>query len=312
MKVKSLLLVALSALLLGACNENKAPKSEDVVPTSESGQPSETSSSAQSSEEGSSEEESSSEEVPADITSVTISGIVAPVVDALTNFNFVVETEHVQLDMASTWWMADNGLGDYSFFDMQAFNDKTFEPGVIYCLRLAIETTDDMKFSQDADIHLKIGAETVDPSNTYWGSSRTSVTAYYYFDKLPGKRPIHAAQITNYPLPAVGEHPGSLANITVEPSTWVKLNSYSSNIYWVYFNGGTANFFARGGEEDKTFAAGTKYGISIIVECKDNENYAFAEDFQAIVATGKGTVFEIEKCGSGDLNRRITIAFETL
>ena len=321
MKRKLFVLLAMSALMLGACaKDNTSSVSESSVaptPSSEttstpesseqsSEQSSEVSSEVSSEEESSSEESSSSEEpVVIEIHSVTISGIVTPVEGEQAKFDFVVDNEHVSLDMETTAWTFDVDGNDY-FFAHQG-DEKTFESGTIYGLSLKLVTEDNAKFASDATISIIIDGDPIELDDVYWGSSHTTATAEYHFDKLPGVTPLHFMQVFNLPDAAAGDHPASLTSILVEPSRWIKLNGTESNFYWVHFNNPTPTFFARGGDNTKTFEAGTEYGVCFIVECKNNDEYAFADDLS--VTTGKGTVFSIEKCGTGGLNRRITISY---
>ena len=114
-------------------------------------------------------------------------------------------------------------------------------------------------------------------------------------------------QISNLPAAEVGGHPASLLSIKVEPSTLVKMNTSDSNLYWVYMNGSTPYFFARGGNQEKTFEAGTEYGVCFIVECRNEDEYAFAEDLA--VTSAYGSVVAVEKCGTDSLKRRIVISY---
>lgn len=318
MKRKLFVLLAMSALMLSACaKDNTSSVSESSVtptPSSEttstpesSEQSSEVSSEVSSEEESSSEESSSEEPVVIEIHSVTISGIIAPVAGEQAKFDFVVETEHVALDMETTAWTYDVGGTDY-YFATPAGAPKTFESGTIYGLSLKLVTEDDAKFASDATISIRVDGDPIELEDIYWGSSHTTATAEYHFEKLPGKTRLHALQISNLPAAEVGGHPASLLSIKVEPSTYVQmLTSSESNLCWIYMNGSTPTFFARGGDQEKTFEAGTEYGVCFIVECKNEDEYTFAEDLT--VTSAYGEVVAVEKCGTGSLKRRITISY---
>ena len=302
MKRKLIVLLAMSALMLGACaKDNTSSVSESSVtpaPSSEttstpesseqsSEQSSEVSSEVSSEEESSSEESSSEEPVVIEIHSVTISGIIAPVVGEQAKFDFVVDNEHVSLDMETTAWTYDAGGSEY-FFAVQG-DEKTFESGTIYGLVLKLVTDDDAKFASDATISIIIDGDPIEleEEDVYWGSSHTTASAEYHFEKLPGKTKLCVMQVSNLPAAEVGGHPASLLGIKVEPSTYVQMLTSESNLYWVYMNGSTSYFFARGGNQDKTFEAGTEYGVCFIVECKNNDEYAFADNLKVTSAYGE-------------------------
>ena len=297
MKNKLFLLLALAALTLSGCAKGNSSSQDGSSvtppPSSESSGSQSSEASSEISSEESSESETSSEEDR--VAEFSVEGVIAPAAgEHAVIFGFVTDFSDATVSQDDCYWFyVENG--DEYIFAEAGQNDKIFEQGMQYGIKIGVELNEKI-FSEHPTIYLHIDGEYIEPERVEPYAEYKKASAYFYFDTLPGPRLLHRIAITSYPKPVVGQVAPAVAPlVTVEPANCLKVNSYNS--YWLYYPYGPNDgwFFSRGNDDSKVFEAGVKYGLAIVIEPKDYDDYAFAEDIVVLV---DGQPAEYETVGS--------------
>ena len=203
--------------------------------------------------------------------------------------------------IAQHTWVVNYDNENHNFFYSASEDTIKFHEGDTYGIKITVQSTD-LDFAADVKAYIN------DEEAEIISQEGKLLTFVYLFSRLDGKYQIHSLSLSNIPTPAVGQTPSAL-NVIELSSDLVTL-SIGSNLYWIVYNSDGVNhkFFARGGEGSSPFEAGNKYGISIIVNCKNNAEAEFVDkDFNVSVSAGTSVV--IEKCGTNNVGRRIIIGF---
>ena len=272
MKSKLFLLLTLSAFVLGACAKGGTSDQSSVVPAPSSETTSTSESSAPSSESSSEEER---------VTELNVSGVIAPVAGETTSISgLTIDEEDATIDYDACWWFYLSNEDEYIF--AEADQSKAFEQGTQYGIKIAFELHNKV-FDDDVEAYIKIDDSLLEPDRVQPYENNKKANAYFYFDTLPGPRPLHKIAVVNRPTPVVGEvAPVPSDFIAVEPAACLRVDS--ANTYWTYYPyGETAYLFSRGNDSSKVFEAGIKYGLLINLEPRDRDKYEFADDLEVLV-----------------------------
>ena len=304
MKNKLFLLLALCAMTLGACAKGDTSDQSSVVPAPSS----QTTSTSESSSEQSSELESSSSE-EAKVEEVSVSGVIAPVAGETTSIvDLTLDEEDATIDYDACWWFYLSGDEEYIF--AEADQSKAFEQGTQYGIKLVVDLENKL-FSDDPDMYLLFdNGDALAPERAQVYPGNTRMAAYFYFQTLPGPKPLHKMNMVNYPVPEIGEvAPKPWNFLAFEPANLVRVDQ--ANTYWVYYPYGpnSGYFFSRGGDDTKVFEAGKNYSLKIVIEMKDEDEAEFAEDF-SIKANGVNV--RIERFEEDNTSVRLIIDFDAL
>lgn len=272
MKNKLFLLLALTALTLSGCAKNDSSSQDEssVTPPPSS----ETTSESQSSESESSAEIEKVKEL-------VVEGVFAPQAgDYSVLAGFVVDEDDASVIYENSYWFYVENDDEYVFAD--ADNSQIFEQGMQYGIKIAFELHNKV-FDDDVEAYIKIDDSLLEPDRVQPYENNKKANAYFYFDTLPGPRPLHKIAVVNRPTPVVGEvAPVPSDFIAVEPAACLRVDS--ANTYWTYYPyGETAYLFSRGNDSSKVFEAGIKYGLLINLEPRDRDKYEFADDLEVLV-----------------------------
>ena len=303
MKNKLFLLLALCAMTLGACAKGgESSISESSVTPGPSSQ---TTSASESSSEQSSE--SSSEEDR--VTELNVSGVVAPVAGETTSIvDLTLDEEDATIDYDACWWFYLSNEDEYIF--AEADQSKAFEQGTQYGIKLVVDLENKL-FSDDPDMYLLFdNGDALAPERAQVYPGNTRMAAYFYFQTLPGPKPLHKMNIVNYPVPEIGEvAPKPWNFLAFEPANLVRVDQ--ANTYWIYYPYGpnSGYFFSRGGDDTKVFEAGMNYTLKIVLEVKDEDKTEFAEDFSI---KANGINIRIERFVEDNTSVRLIIDFDAL
>ena len=303
MKNKLFLLLALCAMTLGACAKGgESSISESSVTPGPSSQ---TTSASESSSEQSSE--SSSEEDR--VTELNVSGVVAPVAGETTSIvDLTLDEEDATIDYDACWWFYLSNEDEYIF--AEADQSKAFEQGTQYGIKLVVDLENKL-FSDDPDMYLLFdNGDALAPERVQVYPGNTRMAAYFYFQTLPGPKPLHKMNIVNYPVPEIGEvAPKPWNFLAFEPANLVRVDQ--ANTYWIYYPYGpnSGYFFSRGGDDTKVFEAGMNYTLKIVLEVKDEDKTEFAEDFSI---KANGINIRIERFVEDNTSVRLIIDFDAL
>lgn len=231
---------------------------------------------------------------------IYVTGVTDPVAGETPTFAGISVT-NTGCVIAQHTWVVNYDNENHNFFYSASEDTIKFHEGDTYGIKIMVQSTD-LDFATDVKAYINgEEAEIISKEDKL-------LTFVYLFSRLEGKYQIHSLSLSNVPTPAVGQIPSAL-NVIELSSDLVTL-SIGSNLYWIVYNsdGVSHKFFARGGEGSSPFEAGNKYGISIIVNCKNNEEAEFVDEGFEVSASAGISVL-VEKCGTGDLNRRIVIGF---
>ena len=231
---------------------------------------------------------------------IYVTGVTDPVAGETPTFAGISVT-NTGCVIAQHTWVVNYDNENHNFFYSASEDTIKFHEGDTYGIKIMVQSTD-LDFATDVKAYINgEEAEIISQEGKL-------LTFVYLFSRLEGKYQIHSLSLSNVPTPAVGQTPSAL-NVIELSSDLVTL-SIGSNLYWIVYNsdGVSHKFFARGGEGSSPFEAGNKYGISVIVNCKNNEEAEFVDEGFEVSASAGISVL-VEKCGTGNLNRRILIGF---
>ena len=284
MKNKLFLLLALAALALSGCAKGNSSSQDDSSVTPPPSSESSGSQSSEVSSEISSEESSESGTGSGEdrVAEFSVEGVIAPAVgEHAVISGFVTDFSDATVSQDDCYWFYVENDYEYIFAEAGQ-NDKIFEQGMQYGIKIGVELNEKI-FSEHPTIYLHVDDEYIEPERVEPYAEYKKASAYFYFDTLPGPRLLHRIAITSYPTPVAGEvAPAVGPLVTVEPADCLKINYYNS--YWLYYPDNPSGwFFSRGGDDTKVFEAGVKYGLSIVIEPKNYDDYAFAEDIEVLV-----------------------------
>ena len=160
MKNKLFLLLALAALTLSGCAEGNSSSQDDSSVTPPPSSESSGSQSSEISSEESSESETSSEEDR--VAEFSVEGVIAPAAgEHAVIFGFITDFGDATVSQDDCYWFyVENG--DEYIFAEAGQNDKIFEQGMQYGIKIGVELNEKI-FSEHPTIYLHIDGEYIEP-----------------------------------------------------------------------------------------------------------------------------------------------------